>query len=154
MEPFFESYLKLLADQHRQAEAALAGLPQVALDESTVNIRNPLGALACHIAGSQGYWTGEVIAGVSQGRNRDAEFASRGLGEPALVALLQRAAEIATGTVADLQLADLNTKRTVWGRSGSREMTVGWVLLHVLEHTGYHAGQMSILRRRWLDRQT
>ena len=152
MEAFFESYLKLLQDQHRQAEAALAGLPPAALNETTGNIRNSLCALACHIAGSEGYCTGEVIGGQSQGRNRDAEFAARDIPEAELVERIRRAAGIARQTVDGLQLADLDAKRTVWGRTGSREMSVGWVLMHVLEHTAYHAGQMSILRRRWLDR--
>jgi uncharacterized damage-inducible protein DinB len=36
-------------------------------------------------------------------------------------------------------------------RTGEQKTTVGWALLHALEHTAYHTGQMNILRKLWLD---
>ena len=150
---FFEEYLQLLRTQHVNVRRALAGLPQEAIDWTSENIANPLGALAAHVAGSERYWMGDIVAGEPHERDRAGEFQTRGRGETQLLYELAQVEDATRAVLGRLPADSLAETRSVRSGESVRTVTVGWVLLHVLEHTAYHAGQMSYLRRTWLDRR-
>lgn len=147
---FYEDYLERLGHLHAKIELALKGLPQEALDWIPGPEMNPPGALVAHIAGAENYWIGEVVGKTPCGRNREAEFTVRGLRCGQLLDLLEESMDCARRVFAGLTLADLQAGR-LSPRSG-HYITTGWALLHALEHTGIHLGDIQITRQLWEQR--
>ena len=73
----------------------------------------------------------------------------RGLSEWELGERLEECERYSDSVLSKLTEADLATIRT----ADDRNISIGWALLHVLEHTAYHAGQMDGIRRRWLEQR-
>lgn len=145
-------YRELLTVQHDAVRQAIRGLPQDALDWRSEHLRNSLGVLAAHIAGSERHWMGDVIAGDPHPRDRDAEFRTRGVDAATLLAGIDAVETYTEGVLAALPEGDLGASRRVETAVGEKEVEVAWVLFHVLEHTAYHAGQMNVLRKLRRDR--
>jgi len=147
MEAFFEQYLDCLAPVHHEIEATVDGLPLEAMDWIPGPEMNSLGVLLAHVAGSEKYWFGDVIAGENTGRDREAEFRTRGREAAALKAGLQEMLTYGRSVVAKLELADLTSERVP--HPDGRTMPVGSCLLHILRHTAEHAGHMQLTRQLW-----
>lgn len=150
--PVVDRYRELLFVQHDAARKAIRDLPQEAVDWRSEHIRNSLGVLASHIAGSERHWIGEVIAGDPHPRDRDGEFRTRGVDAATLLAGVDAVEAHTEGVLAGVTEGDLGASRRVATAAGEKEVEVAWVLFHVLEHTAYHAGQMNVLRKLWMDR--
>ena len=147
MEAFFEQYLDRFALVHQEIGATVDGLPLAAIDWTPGPEMNSLGILMAHVAGSEKHWFGDVIAGEHTGRDREAEFRSRGRDAAALRAGLQEMLTYGRSVVAKLQLADLTAERV--SHPDGRTMPVGSCLLHILRHAAEHAGHMQITRQIW-----
>lgn len=151
---FFVEFESLLSTHHDRMRASIRDMPQDGLDWRSGHVRNSLVVLACHVAGSERFWMGNVIANDPHPRDRDAEFRMRGLSELELLHRIDTVQAYSAGVLADLTEEDLGSSRTFrWGEAETRR-SVGWVLLHVLEHTAYHTGQMNVIRKTWGDRGT
>ena len=151
MEAFYGEYLDRLGMLHAELAAALRGLPLEGLDWTPAPGTNSLGALAVHVAGAERYWLGDVVASEPSGRDRDAEFRTRGEDAQALLQRLEAALTYAARVLEGLRREDLTAVR-VSPRDG-RGFTVGWCLAHVLGHTGIHAGHAQITRQLWEQRK-
>ncbi|MCI0398119.1 MAG: DUF1572 domain-containing protein [Chloroflexi bacterium] len=147
MLPIFEAYFERLARLHHDMKAAMAGLPQAALDWEPGPGMNSIAVLVAHTAGSERYWIGEVAGQDPAHRHRPAEFETRGLDEAALVARLDEALAHSQGVLTRLAPDDLEAARTtsMW----EQPTTAGWALLHALEHTGQHVGHVQMTRQLW-----
>jgi hypothetical protein len=108
---------------------------------------NSLSVLAVHVAGSERYWTGDVVAGKPSGRDRDAEFLARDLDAAALAQRLDTSLEYIQRVLDAMVVGDLESKR-IHPREGT-EISVGWALSHILAHTGLHAGHAQLTRQLW-----
>ena len=142
METFFTDYLKCLESLHNDLKGALDGIGQEALDWIPGAEMNSLGVLVAHVCGSEGYWIGDVVAGVPSGRDRPAEFRTQGVPVEALLEKLDASFAYVQGVLESLTLADLAAARRV--PRDNRQVTVGWVLGHVLAHVGVHAGHAQV----------
>jgi hypothetical protein len=151
MQPFFADYLNCLESQHNDIKASLAELPQTGLDWKPGAGMNSLCVLAVHVAGSERYWIGDVVAGEPSGRVREAEFHAHGIDAAALILRLDESLSYVCSVLEGLALVDLG-KKTISPRDGF-ESNVGWVLGHVLAHTGIHAGHAQMTRQLW-EQQT
>lgn len=151
MEPFFAVYLTRLESHHQSLKLALASLPQEALDWVPGEEMNSLAVLAAHIAGAERFLVCEVALGEPSGRMREQEFATQGQDAGALIAGLDRSFELVTAALERLTLFDLSAQRTHPRRS--TQVTVGWALLHALEHTAEHVGQVQLTRQLWEQNQ-
>jgi uncharacterized damage-inducible protein DinB len=147
MEPFFRDYLERLEAFHRQVKAALSGCSVEALDWIPGEEIPSLGVLAAHLAGAERYWIGDVAGQDSSGRDRDDEFRTRDVEVDELFTRLDASLDYARRFCAGLSLADLALERTT--PSGERQITLGWALLHALEHTALHLGHIQIVRQLW-----
>jgi len=147
MQPFFADYLNCLGSLHNDIKTSLAGLPQAGLDWTPGAGMNSLCVLAVHIAGSERYWIGDVVAGQPSGRVREAEFRALGLDAAILADRLDSSLAYVHAVLEGLELADLE-KRCVSPRDAS-ESNMGWALGHVLAHTGLHAGHSQLTRQLW-----
>lgn len=110
-------------------------------------ISNSAGNLALHLAGNLRHFIGTTLAGGSYVRDRDAEFATRGLSRAQMIDEVRAA-------VSDLQHAfekiDDDTIGSVFplpvGPQAKRVRTSDW-LVHLAVHFAYHLGQIDYHRR-------
>jgi uncharacterized damage-inducible protein DinB len=148
MQLFYEDYLKNLNELHRDIENALDGLTPAALDWAPQPGMNSIGVMVFHLTGAERFLIGDVIAGNTSHRDRDAEFKVQGMDMSELIGRLADNRDYISGVLAGLTLADLESRRLF---RNQREVTVGWVLGHALKHTATHMGQIQ-LTRELLDR--
>jgi uncharacterized damage-inducible protein DinB len=149
MDIFFQDCLDYLERLHSDIETAIGGLSPEALDWIPADGANSMAVIAVHVAASERYWIGDVIGREPSGRDRDAEFHTRGLNVAALQSRLAQALEHSRVTLSRLTLADLDDPRIHNGQ----ETRVGRALAHALEHVGMHAGHLQITRQLW-DQKT
>lgn len=147
MQTFFTEYLNLLEQRHHEVLVALEGLPPAALDWPPGPDMNSISVLVFHLTGAERYWIGDVAAQDPTERDRDAEFRVHDIGMDVLKKRLTDNLEYAQNTLDKFTIQDLEATR-VSARDG-RDFTVGWALLHALEHTTLHLGQIQITRQLW-----
>ena len=145
-----EGYLSILKDLRGQVKILSQGLSQPALDWQPIKAEGDLatnssGALIAHLAGSENFWIKEIIGGQPIQRNRDAEFVSKGMGAPELIARLDASAGDTERILPPLTSANLEETR----KNRDRTVTVRWAILHVIEHTAMHVGHMQLTRQLW-----
>jgi len=147
MQPVFETYFDRLAELHNDIVCTIEGLPQTALDWTPGPDINSLAVLVAHIAGSQRYWIGDVVAGDPSNRDRDAEFRTQGIDAAALKKRLADTLAHSRDVLESLALETLTEPRV--SARVDNEITVGWALAHALEHTAIHLGHIQIVRQWW-----
>src|SRR5688572_24790032 len=147
MQTFFTDYLNLLQERHNEILEALEGLPPAALDWSPGPDMNSINVLVFHITGSTRYWIGDIAAQESSHRDRDAEFRVSDVEVEVLKNRLADNLEYARNVLSKFTIEDLQTTRES-ARNG-RTFTVAWALLHALEHTTLHLGQIQLTRQLW-----
>ena len=152
MSIFFSNYLDDLNELHREIISIIEQLPKEALDWSLCNNANSICVLVVHIAGAERYWIGDVIAGDPSGRIRESEFRVNGLSAEELRKRLTDASSYCRGVITGLSTYDLE-KEITSPRDG-RIVTVGWSLLHIIEHTAMHLGHIQITSQLWGKEKT
>ena len=101
---------------------------------------NSLLNLIYHLGGVEARWTNQMILGLDHERNREAEFGD--LPGVTLVSAVDRyrAAYAHTNDVVT-QIADVDTPC-----KQDPNVSIRWVLLHLLEETARHAGHADLAR--------
>ncbi len=130
---------------HREMGNTLPGLPADALNWQPTEGANSLYVLATHVAGAERYWLGEVVGGQPQRRDREAEFRARGNDASAPLRALYDAGELSRQVLMSLRPESWMEPRTARGR----EYTLGWCVLHAIEHAALHLGHMQLTRQLW-----
>lgn len=155
MEPIFQDYLERLIDLHRGILDTIEGLSPEALDwtplQKTSGDMNSINVLVVHLCGAERYWIGDVACGDISGRVRAEEFQVSGMNANFLTEKINAATEYAQMALEKLTIDDL-AKDGTSPRDG-RNYTVGWALLHALEHTAIHLGHIQITRQMWDESQ-
>lgn len=108
-------------------------------------VTNSGGTLALHVAGNIQYFVGAVLNSSGFVRDRDAEFASRGLPRTKLLTELEAAITAVQQTLPRLTAAELSAEYPV-PVAGRRVGTTEF-LVHLAAHLGYHLGQVDYHRR-------
>lgn len=104
-----------------------------------------------HVAGSTRWWLITNSGGKDFGRNRDAEFSSRGTAQELQANLAALRTEVA-GHLASLQVEELDLP-IILEHSGISHWSGPWPLtrrdaiLHAVEHIGIHLGHVQITRQ-------
>lgn len=151
MQPFFKDYLNLLQDCHNSILEALEGLPPVALDWTPGADMNSISVLVFHLTGAERFWIGDIAAQDPTERDRDAEFRIHDVEMDVLKKRLANNLEYAHRVLDKMSLQDLESSRV--RPSDGREFTVAWALLHALEHSTSHLGQIQITRQLWEQKE-
>ena len=155
MHPFFKDYLERLTDLHQGILNALKGLPSEALDwtpiQETTGEMNSINVLVTHLCGAERYWIGDVACGDYSDRVRAEEFQVSGMDGDALAAKINNATAYAQSALEKLNINDLDKDGT--SPQDERKFTVGWALLHALEHTAIHLGHIQITRQMWDEKK-
>src|SRR5215207_1907685 len=146
MQTFFKDYLNLLQGCHNDILEALEGLPPAALDWKPGHAMNSISVLVFHLTGSERYWIGDVAAHDSSQRDRDAEFRVYEVDVNVLKKRLAGNLEYALNMLDKMDIEDLETTGVT---TSGNKVTVGWALLHALEHATLHLGQIQLTRQLW-----
>ena len=147
MHTYFADYFGLLQGCHNDIHKALDGLPPEALDWSPGKDMNSISVLVIHLTGAERFWIGDVAAQEPSDRNRDAEFEVKGLGVDLLKKRLDDTLSYASTALEKFTLQELELPRR--SPRTDRDFTVGWALLHALEHSTLHLGQIQLMRQLW-----
>lgn len=122
---------KLLHCVERMSESDLWWRPN--------EVSNSVGNLILHLCGNLRQWIVSSVGGAEFQRDRDAEFAARGpVGKTELVANLKQAVEDVDKVLARLTAEKL----LVRFRVQKYEVSTLQAVYHVVEHFGYHLGQI------------
>jgi len=151
MRPFFEGYLKVMQERHGEILKALEGLPSNALDWVPGPGMNSISVMISHLTGAERYWIGDIAAQQPSNRNRDAEFKVHNVEMDALKKRLEDNLRYARKTLEKFTVQDLEVHRALPRDDGN--VTVGWALLHALEHMTLHLGHIELTRQLWEQSQ-
>jgi|SRR5687767_141834 uncharacterized damage-inducible protein DinB len=147
MQTFFTDYINLLEERHKDILEALEGLPPAALDWTPGPDMNSISVLVFHLTGAERYWIGDVAAQDPAERDREAEFRVHDVEMDVLKKRLADNLKYARNTLSKFTTQDLQT--TLISARDGQTFTVAWALLHALEHTTLHLGQIQITRQLW-----
>jgi uncharacterized damage-inducible protein DinB len=140
------SELRVLWDE---TDALVRRLSPQALTHKQGAAFNSISVLVTHLAGSQRWWIGEVVANRPMHRDRDAEFRAGDVDKSVLIAGLQDAAGLVSEILDTLTSEMLDQTRPYRGQP----VTVRWILMRLLAHTARHVGHMQILEKLWALQQ-
>ncbi|GIK72858.1 MAG: hypothetical protein BroJett021_18460 [Chloroflexota bacterium] len=139
--------LHRLEELHNSMKQVLAVLPADALDWSPAQEVNSVAVLVAHVCGSERFWIGEKVGGLTIQRDRDAEFVVRGIDGAELAAMLDDTLAMARSVLGILSLADLT--RPAGASKNGFVYDVAWALQHALEHVALHTGHIELMRQWW-----
>jgi uncharacterized damage-inducible protein DinB len=108
-------------------------------------IPNPGGTLALHIAGNLQHFIGALLGNTGYRRDRDAEFAKRGVPRAAILAEIsaaESAVERGLAALTESALAEPYPQQVA-----GRTMSTFDFVAHLVAHTAYHLGQLDYHRR-------
>ena len=150
MHPEIETYSRHIREQIAGILAALGGLSDEQLNwRPPVPGANSAYVIATHVFGNARAWVLGIACGQPLGRDRPAEFASRGTYGELGQAACQLSGEI-DAALAALDPARLDLRLTpspeLWGEGEPHEISVREALVHVLEHASIDLGQVHLTR--------
>ncbi len=154
MHTFFEDYLERLTKLHLGIIEAIKDLPAEALDWVPIEHPNAeinsINVLVTHLAGAERYWIGDMALGDPSVRVRDEEFQAEGLSIESLIEKINHLTEYAQSALENIEFDKLDEVRH--SQAFDQTFTVGWSLLHGLEHTAIHVGHIQLTRQLWKER--
>jgi hypothetical protein len=108
-------------------------------------IKNTAGNLCLHLCGNLQHYIGANLGHTSYVRNRDNEFAAKGISKTDLTAEVQKTRQTVRDTLETLKPSVLEAEypEKVYEYS----MTTAYFLIHLTAHLNYHLGQVNYHRR-------
>ena len=108
-------------------------------------IKNTPGNLAMHLCGNLKHTIGKVLGGANYTRNRDGEFSARDISKDGILKEIDGTIDMIGPVLDRLTTTDLAKP---WPEDTFGEgQTIGSILMRILYHFGYHAGQVNYHRR-------
>ncbi|HWB92454.1 MAG TPA: DUF1572 family protein [Puia sp.] len=109
------------------------------------SIKNSSGNLVLHLIGGLNHFVGAMLAHTGYVRDRDLEFARKGVDRKELVAQLETLIPLITNTLNGMTPEQMDGEFPVMfdGKNNSSS----YVLVRLLAHLDYHLGQINYLRR-------
>jgi uncharacterized damage-inducible protein DinB len=138
---------QMLQSLHEDIFNAVEPLSDAEINWSHPHLSNTIGILLRHIAGSERYWIGQVVGGRRVTRDRDAEFVRERLRKAPLVENLRNAHNDVQEVLRSLSTADLAAPIAVEWRGGTQRFLRMWAIVHAVEHTSYHLGQIQLFKK-------
>lgn len=116
-----------------------------ALWRTMPGIANSGGTLALHLAGNVQHFIGAVLGGSGYVRDREAEFASRGIARATVVAEVERAISALEQALDAMPAARMAEPFPI--EMGGKRLVTSRMLTHLAVHLTYHLGQIDYHRR-------
>ncbi len=151
---YFEDYIDRLQSLHNDYKKAIAGLSLETLDWVPGADMNSLCVMIVHVTAVERFMVGDMASLIPSNRVRAAEFQAKGLDEAALITRLDDTLAFVRETLSSFTLEDLISIRQLppgatKPPSALEALTVGWALMHALQHTALHLGHAQITRQLW-----
>ncbi len=140
-------FAQMLDQLHGDIFAAVESLTDREINWAHPDLSNTIGILLRHIAGSERHWITQTVGGRTVHRDRNAEFGREALSKDAVVRDLTHAYEEAKQVIAGLSSADLTRTVELDFRGKMQTFHIAWALLHSLQHTAYHLGQIQLFKK-------
>lgn len=147
MDPRVKPYAESLDRLHGDIFAAVEPLGDAEINWAHPHLSNTIGILLRHVAGSERYWIGQFVGGRPAERDRDTEFVREALAKEPLVEGLRRAHALVTEVLEGMTAERLLEELEITYRGKSQKSTRAWALLHSLQHTAYHLGQIQLFKK-------
>lgn len=147
MDPLILSISQQLESLHNDIFKAVDSLGDAEINWAHPRLSNTMGILLRHVAGSERYWIREVVGGQPVHRNRDAEFVKDHPTKAPLIDNLRRAHAEVQDVLRSLTASDLAAVIEIPWDTQRRSVTKIWVILHSVEHTAYHLGQIQLFKK-------
>ena len=142
---FFVDYLERLKGLQRWLDrTAVQDLPVEAMDWSPGPEMNSVAVLLAHMTGvlHEGI---DIALNIPPSRVRTQEFHTRGVPAAEMLRRLDAAIDYARGGLSRLVLDDLAQAR----QDEDGPITVGWALIHALDHAYMHLGHVQLTCQIW-----
>lgn len=108
-------------------------------------IKNSAGNLCLHLCGNLQHYIGTVLGNSGYLRNRDNEFAAKGLSKEQLLNEIEKTIKTITDTLKTLNTSVLTSEYPI--QVLGYPMTTVYFLIHLTSHFEYHLGQINYHRR-------
>ena len=144
-EVFIGWALRKLNQSHDRVQSCVALLSDEQIWWRGGENENAMGNLILHLCGNMLQWIGTGVAGQPDTRDRDSEFDTRGgIERDVLIKLLSDVVGFTTQIIRELPHSQLNQPMNpVQGYNVTKLEAIG----HVVEHFGYHTGQIVFLTK-------
>ena len=109
------------------------------------SVKNSSGNLALHIIGGLNHFVGATLAHNGYARNRDQEFAQKGVARKEIVAQLEKLIPLVNETLSGLTQQQMESEFPIF--FDKPKTSTAYVLTRLLAHLDYHLGQVNYLRR-------
>ena len=109
------------------------------------DIKNSGGNLCLHLCGNLQHFIGAILGKTGYVRNRDNEFAAKGIARAELIAEIQRTKNAVESTLRKLNPTVLKDEFPI--QVLGYPMTTLYFLTHLSAHLEYHLGQINYHRR-------
>jgi len=109
------------------------------------SVKNSSGNLVLHIIGGLNFLIGATLARTGYIRDRDQEFARKGVERKELLLQLEALIPMINKTVTAYSPEDLEVEYPIF--FDKPNTSIGYVLTQLLLHLNYHLGQVNYLRR-------
>lgn len=106
---------------------------------------NSIYALATHTILSQLWWIKENLHGQMIERDRPAEFTANAQDLVSLKRTYKDVQKLTEEILESLKEDDLQIIREV----RDKKVTIEWIVLHVIDHTGLHLGHLQLTKQLW-----
>lgn len=147
MDPQIKPFIETIDQLHEDIYKAVEPLSDEEINWRHPHLTNTVGILLRHVAGSERYWIIEVVSGKPIQRKRDLEFGRDRLEKAPLLANLRAAQQEVTAAVGSLSAAQLVDEIVQTYRDLPRRLTKSWAVLHSIQHTSYHLGQIQLFAK-------
>lgn len=109
------------------------------------DIKNSGGNLCLHLCGNLQHYVGKNLGRIAYVRNRENEFAAKGISKAELIAEVQKTRQTVRESLETLKPSILEIEYPE--RIYEYSVTTGYFLIHLIAHLSYHLGQINYHRR-------
>jgi len=143
---FIESIRKLIERDLTKLEEEINLYPsEESIWKIAGDIKNSGGNLCLHLCGNLQHFIGSILGKTGYVRNRDDEFAAKGIAKSELVSEIQKTKHAVTATLEKLDKKLLSQEYP--SKVFDYSMNTAHFLIHLTTHLGYHLGQVNYHRR-------
>ena len=108
-------------------------------------IKNSAGNLCLHLCGNLQHFIGTILGKTGYVRNRENEFAAKGISRAKLISEIQQTKKAVKSTLQGLDSSVLQEEYSI--QVFGHPMTTMYFLIHLSAHLDYHLGQVNYHRR-------
>ena len=113
--------------------------------ETKGNISNSAGNLCLHLIGNLNCYFGATLGKTGYVRDRPLEFSAKNIPRSELVSMIDETMNVVTNTLQQLPDSSLEDEYPLLVLE--QKTTIGYFLIHLAVHLGYHLGQINYHRR-------